>query len=395
MGLVNNFKNIVGVLNIQIEGFFTERFINLCKINNIKIWNIRNIVKGVVRFEISITDFKKLRKVAKKTKCKVVIKDKKGLYFTLFKYRKRKILFLLLILAFVTAIVLSTFIWTIEIEGNENLKEKDIYKALQESGLYIGKNKNFLDKKEVTNLLRLNTSEISWAGIDINGTKATVKIVEKTRLLDKNVQNTEIGDIVATKSGIISKIVAENGTAKFKQGSYINKGDVAIEGTIYSKYMEPSKVSAKGILKIQSEYCYEKYYSYVNIKKEYTNKKLYTIGVTINSNENMLNYLNKDKKYDITKSSKKINIFGNEISFNFYTCLEYIENEITYTKDELINISNKDVEEYLNANILTNCNMPNVVDIAKDISDVQGGIKVKTIYTLNEEIGKFVKTEGE
>ena len=71
MGIISNVKNKIGVVTVQIEGFFTERFINLCKINNIKIWEIRNIVKGVVRFEISIYDFKKLRKVAKKTKCKV------------------------------------------------------------------------------------------------------------------------------------------------------------------------------------------------------------------------------------------------------------------------------------------------------------------------------------
>ena len=57
MGLVNKIKGIIGVVTVQIEGFFTERFINLCKINNIKIWNIRNIVKGVIRFNIYLSDF--------------------------------------------------------------------------------------------------------------------------------------------------------------------------------------------------------------------------------------------------------------------------------------------------------------------------------------------------
>ena len=54
MGLTENIQNLTGVVTIQIEGFFTERFINLCKINNIKIWDIRNIVKGVIRFKINI-----------------------------------------------------------------------------------------------------------------------------------------------------------------------------------------------------------------------------------------------------------------------------------------------------------------------------------------------------
>ena len=93
MGLTSNVQNMMGVVTVQIEGFFTERFINLCRINNVKIWDIRNIVKGVVRFKINIYEFKKLKKIAKKTKCKVKIKDKKGIYFVLFKYRKRKLIF--------------------------------------------------------------------------------------------------------------------------------------------------------------------------------------------------------------------------------------------------------------------------------------------------------------
>ena len=54
MGLTSNVQNMMGVVTVQIEGFFTERFINLCRINNVKIWDIRYIVKGIVRFKINI-----------------------------------------------------------------------------------------------------------------------------------------------------------------------------------------------------------------------------------------------------------------------------------------------------------------------------------------------------
>lgn len=392
MGLVNNVKGIVGVVNVQIEGFFTERFINLCKINNIKIWNIRNIVKGIIRFDIYLSDFKELRKIAKKTKCKVVIKNKKGLYFTIFKYRKRKVLLLLVFLIILLSIIFSTFIWKIDIVGNEYVTSEEISNALKNSGLYVGKNKLFFDKKETVNLLRLNISDISWAGVDINGTKATVKVVEKTRLDPKDVQNNEIGDIIASKSGVITKIVPENGTAKFKEGSYINKGDVAIEGAIYSKFIDTIKVTAKGILKIDTEYEFEKEYNYKEKVKEYTDKKLYTIGITFNLKENMINYLNKSKKYDITKSSKNISLFGKEISFDLYTCLEYTQTDIEYTKDDLIDFSNKDIEEYLNNEILKNTNSGKLVNKVSNVIDTENGIRVKTLYTINEEVGEFKKT---
>ena len=70
MGLTSNVQNMMGVVTVQIEGFFTERFINLCRINNVKIWDIRNIVKGIVRFKINIYELKKLKKIAKKQNVK-------------------------------------------------------------------------------------------------------------------------------------------------------------------------------------------------------------------------------------------------------------------------------------------------------------------------------------
>ena len=49
-----------------------------------------------------------------------------------------------------------------------------------------------MDKKEIINSLRLNMQDISWAGIEIDGTLATVKVVEKTKLDDKDIQNDKI-----------------------------------------------------------------------------------------------------------------------------------------------------------------------------------------------------------
>ena len=73
MNLEEGIKKINGTVEVEVVGFFTERYINLCKINNIKIWNIQTIGSGIVRFNIAIKDFKQLRKITKKTKCKVKI----------------------------------------------------------------------------------------------------------------------------------------------------------------------------------------------------------------------------------------------------------------------------------------------------------------------------------
>ncbi len=396
MGLTSDIQNVFGVVTVQIEGFFTERFINLCKINNIKIWDIRNIVKGVIRVKMNISDFKKIRSIAKKTKCKVYIKEKKGIYFTLFKYRKRKLVFILIFLILVFSIAFSTFIWNIDVIGNENVSKEEIISILKDSGLYIGKNKIGLDKKDIVNKFRSKNSDISWLGIDIDGTKAIVKIVEKTKIDEKNVKEKNPGDILATKSGVVTKIVSETGTPKYKALDYVQEGNVLIEGTVYSKELEVmGQVPAQGYARIDCIYNFEKEYKYNDKNKIYTNKKRTTFGITINSKEKMLNYLNKSKKYDITKNSKEFKILGNIISLDIYTCKEYIEEDVIRSKEELEELAKNDADKYLNEQILGKCIDPNVVDISHSIIPTEDGIKVKFEYVINEQIGKFVERSNQ
>ena len=208
---------------------------------------------------------------------------------------------------------------------------------------------------------------------------------------EKDIQNTKIGDIVAKKDGVITRIVPEDGTAMLNEKSYVQKGNVVIQGTMFSKIIEPFDVPAKGIVKADCSYNFEKDYLYNKTEKKYTNKTKYTIGITINNKENMLNYLNKDKKYDISKRAKKIKIFGQEISFDLYKCVEYEDIKISKTKEELISQSQKDVDEYLDKEILPNTENGILVNKEVEQIDIEGGFKTKVTYIVNEEIGEFVE----
>lgn len=199
------------------------------------------------------------------------------------------------------------------------------------------------------------------------------------------------GDIVAKKSGLLTRIVPENGTSKFNEKSYVEKGTVLIEGKMYSKFLEPFDVTAKGITKADCEYCYENTYSYTNILKEYTGKKRYTIGISVNYKENMLNYLNKSKKYDISKSSKTFEIFGQNISFDLYSCNEYTEKTIQNIKEELVTKNEEDITKFLNEEILPNTVDGKLVDKKTVYEETEDGFTSKTVYVINEEIGEFVE----
>ena len=99
-------------------------------------------------------DFKEVAKIAKKTKCRIKIKSKKGMPFVFNRYKKRKIFAILLICIFVSIIVFSNFIWNIEVTGTVDL--------VQREGLSIGKNKTKINTKEIIDKIRLERKDIAW-----------------------------------------------------------------------------------------------------------------------------------------------------------------------------------------------------------------------------------------
>lgn len=390
MELEEGIKRIKGVVEVEIQGFFTERFINLCRINNIKIWNIKNVVNGIVRFSIAIKDFKKIKPIAKKTKCKVKIISKKGVYFKLFKYRKRSLAFILILLFLILSTLSTTFIWNIEVVGNMYIPTENIYSALKDSGLYVGRNKIGLKTKKVINEMRVELTDIAWMGIEIDGTHAKVKVVEKTKLPESAVNENAIGDIVSDKSGVIEKIVVENGTAILEVGDYVEEGRILIEGKIYGKFLEPKDVSAKGIVTVKRQYEYKKEYPYTVMEKEYNKKAKYSIGFTLNDKENYINYLDKSLKYDIIKNSKEISIFNNKLSLTLYRFNIYNEKSITRSDEEIEELAKNEAQEYIEKTVLPDLRSPKITnkELIIDSKD-EDKVCVRMVYDIVEEIGYF------
>ena len=79
---------ILGYLKIVVEGYYIERFINICTNKKILIWNLKRENGVKLYLNIGINDFKKISEVCRKTKCKVKIESKTGVPFLLHNYRK-------------------------------------------------------------------------------------------------------------------------------------------------------------------------------------------------------------------------------------------------------------------------------------------------------------------
>lgn len=346
---------ILGYVRITVEGYYIERFINICINNKILIWNIKREKGGVKLFlNVGINDFKKLGGIAKKTKCKIKINRKRGIPFLLNRYRKRKIFALLLVIVIILIMASSNFIWNVEIQIEDNEQIDGIEQELVEAGLTVGKNKNKIKSSEIIQQIRLKRKDISWMGIELKGTNAIVKIVkakEAPEIIDEN----DYTNIVADKSGIITKIVAQNGTAKVKVGDTVEVGTVLIEGTMTGKYTDIRYVHSIGEIEAKVWYSKTKKNYYRNEEKEYTKNEENKYSIKINNFKiNFYKTLSNFEIYDTIEKEKKVKIFSNlylPISLIKTTNKEQINIEKNYSLEEAKNIGIEQAKQELNNEI--------------------------------------------
>lgn len=263
------YRYLTGYVTITVEGYFIERFINICIAKKIFLWGVKRKNTSVLTANIGIRDFKNIREIAQKSKCRVHIDRKKGIPFLLNRYKKRKIFAGMLGVLILSIFVLSRFIWNIEITGTDKIDKQELMEELESEGLTIGKLKSKIDTQKVINELRLERQDIAWVGIHLEGTNAKIEIVEADEK-PEIVNPEDYCNIVSDKEGMIVKITAKNGTQVAKIGDIVQKGSLLIGGWMEGKYTGTRYLHSEG------EILAKVWYS----KKE---KILYTQDVTINT----------------------------------------------------------------------------------------------------------------
>lgn len=288
-----------GYVIIEVNGFSVERFLNLVAHKGIYLWDIEKTDKGI-KVKVSIKGFKMLKNAAKKTHCHIKINCKQGFPFILHKYRKRKTLALGIIFFIMILYFLSSFIWTVEITGNERISKEDIKTYCIEVGLKPGAYKNKLDLRQIENSFLNKFSDISWISISTKGTKVKIELTEtilKPQIIDRNTPC----DIVASKDGLIVSIVTNAGTPKVKSKDVVEKGDLLVSGKLL--------IGDEGSESVR----------YVHAAAEVKAKLWYELKMEEDIKYNEKVYTGQTKKsYSITILNQKFNI--PTTSINYTTC---------------------------------------------------------------------------
>ena len=383
----------LGYVRIEIEGYYVERFINICTNQKILIWSLKR-EKGVKLYlNLGINDFKKISSIAKRTNCKIKIIRKRGIPFILNKYKKRKIFAVCLIIILSTILISSRYIWNIEIIVEDNLPLDNIEQDIKKVGLNKGILKSKVNTDAIINDLRLKRDDIAWVGIDLKGTNVKVNIV-KAKSSPSIINNTDYCNIVAKKPGIITKVIAQNGTAIVNINDVVQTGDVLIAGYMEGKYTDRRYVHSLGEVLAKV--------SYKKTKEIELNEDIYNeTGKKENKYEVNLNKLKfklyfKESKFQYYKRVTKDTNF--KISKNFYlpisitqiTNNEQIKTNRNYTLEEAIKLGVEKASKELDEELV---GKDNIIDKKVDTEQKENSVVVTVTYEVIEEIGENEKIE--
>lgn len=382
-------KRLDKIVKIKVSGRNVYRFIDrLIKdkvyIYDLKIINIKNVI-----IKISYDDY-------------LILKDKKSIYdidlldvygkLKIKKYFKEHYVFIIfLIIGYVVLMFLSNFIFDIEVvHANFEIREL-VYRELRKNGIekYIFR-KSYQELENIEkNILDNNKTKIEWIEINRSGTKYIVRVEE--RKIDKGEERFEYQDIVSSKSGIITKVLAESGEIIKNTNDYIKGGEVVISGNI--TLPDGSSVLSRASGKVYAEvwYLVDVSYPYIYREEILTGraKEVFLIKF-LNKRISLFDF----SKFNTFKKSDRI-LFGDIFKFlsfikekqyemividEFYTkeevVVKAVERAVTRVKDTL-----REDEQIIKYRILST-----YYDESK--------VNLKIFFSVNEEVSMVRKIDN-
>lgn len=296
-----------GYIYCDVKAGNWERFMNLCRHHNIRLWKIRKRDNGIL-FCMYTKDYKEVVSFVRKTHVIPNVCVRRGFPFVCWKAMRDWTFLAGMILFFVLLKVLSMFIWQVNYEGQQEYTKESINREVVRMGVSPGMLKKKLDCDQIERNLRETYENISWVSAEENGCVLNIKIKEGSVRRQTKKQEEAAYHLVAPCDGVILGIVTQEGTPQVKKGDSVKKGDVLIRGVVEvtddgDAVVRRHGVRASGEIQLQGSLSYEDRIKLRHIEKTKTGKNIHVYVMEGNGHrisfKNPLKWFDKSGNYDI------------------------------------------------------------------------------------------------
>jgi len=253
MGLImkRTGKSVHARINAELFGAFPENFVNAAVAEGIELWKIERLSENSLCFDTYESCAESLEALA--DKCSVELKIKRYREESRRLFKSRYMLLLTCLGAGLCLFISSLFIWRIELHGNSSLSRGEILRALEDSGIYVGRFWPGIRADDVRSVFMPKLPEVGWMTVNISGSRAVVLLNErqpKPEIYDE----TKAAELVAEKTGIVRRVSVLQGNAAVMPGQAVTAGEILAEGRLGSIMGSERLVRARGTVMADTWY---------------------------------------------------------------------------------------------------------------------------------------------
>lgn len=238
------YDRIKGTVRTEICGAFPETVLNACALNAIELWDLECVDPYTVRLTVHEAQLESLQSVASGSMCDLKVLSLRGGSRNKGFLLRRKWLLISAVLAAVLLFFSSLFIWEIDITGCDKLTEGQVLRALEDCGVTQGTYWPGVSTDLVRSRMLTRLPEIAWMTVNVSGSRAMVLISERQEKPEIYLES-DASDIIAGKTGIISRMSVLNGKPLVVKGQAVTEGEILVSGFMDSITNAPRLVRAQ------------------------------------------------------------------------------------------------------------------------------------------------------
>lgn len=217
----------LGYVSFSGIGGYREEMISELLENGIPVRNIE-FPDGGISGAVSPLDYYKVSEIARSNGVRIRAGKRRGLYFTLSKYRTRVGLCVGFVIFLMFISLWQTSVHSISIEGNA--PRSQIMKILEECNIRVGASTDTLELSKAEHRIMAEVDGCAWTDVSCEGFRVKV-LVEKS--VDKPEMEENVPrNIVASRPAMIVRQIARQGASVVANGSGVNTGDLLVSGTV-------------------------------------------------------------------------------------------------------------------------------------------------------------------
>ena len=217
----------LGYVSFSGLGGYREKMISELLENGIAVRNIE-FSEGGISGAVSPLDYYTVSEIARKNGVRIRAEKRRGVYFTLSRYRNRVGLCVGFVIFMMYIALWQSSVHSISIEGDT--PRAQIMKILEECNIRIGADTETLELSKAEHRIMAEVEDCAWTDVSCEGFRVRVIVengVEKPEMEDNVPRN-----IVAARPAMIVRQIARQGASVVENGSGVNTGDLLVSGTV-------------------------------------------------------------------------------------------------------------------------------------------------------------------